>query len=303
MPAQWNQAVSLDGMRFGCEIEMGYPRYDTARALEKVLPFATFSDDGSRLYRVRSRPAGGTWKVKYDGSLYPFSSDEQSEVASPPLTYPDGLTYLRTVGKALADDGAQVSQFCGVHVHVDASSLDAIALRNLLFIAHRNEPLLTDALAIHQERLRYCRPLEADLIERMEMRNPQTVEDVLNAWYGIPNDHYHAIDHRATRYHGVNFHAIREHGTVEFRWYNSVLDPDWLTAYVQLSLALVARSCRQKRANARHKPFAGNPRWSMRVFLINLGLIGDNFQATRRLLMQRLPGNSGCCYPESRSRF
>lgn len=62
-------------------------------------------------------------------------------------------------------------------------------------------------------------------------------------------------------------------------------------AYSQLAEAMVKMAIRQKRVTAKEKPIE-NPRFDMRLFLVRLGMIGDTYKESRRILIRNLPGNS-----------
>ena len=95
------------------------------------------------------------------------------------------------------------------------------------------------------------------------------------------------------RYHGVNLHNVWYRGTVEFRWFEGTLHAGKIKAYVQLVLAVAAKSLNGRAASSRKRAF--NPqsaRYDFRVFLLHLGLIGDEFKTARKHLLEAMPGDS-----------
>lgn len=62
-------------------------------------------------------------------------------------------------------------------------------------------------------------------------------------------------------------------------------------AYIQLITAMVKMAKRQKRVIATEKPIE-NAKFEMRLFLVRLGFIGDEYKAARKLLLRNLTGNS-----------
>jgi len=78
---------------------------------------------------------------------------------------------------------------------------------------------------------------------------------------------------------------------IAFPWF-PLCDNTDLHAYAQFICALCATAKKKKRVTAKAKDDWTNPRFSMRVWLISLGLIGPEFSAARRLLCKALPGNA-----------
>lgn len=66
-------------------------------------------------------------------------------------------------------------------------------------------------------------------------------------------------------------------------------------AYIHLTAALCRMAKEQKRVTARARNFT-NEKFSMRVFLIRLGFIGDEYKTARKLLLRNLTGNSAWKY-------
>ena len=63
-------------------------------------------------------------------------------------------------------------------------------------------------------------------------------------------------------------------------------------AYAQLAQALCRTAREKTRVNAKPQDSYPNPKFSLRVFLVSLGLSGDEYKTLRRLLLTKLPGNS-----------
>ena len=62
-------------------------------------------------------------------------------------------------------------------------------------------------------------------------------------------------------------------------------------AYTRLIDALCQMAKNQKRVTAKERD-SGNDKFTMRLFLIRLGFIGDEYKAARKLLLRNLTGNS-----------
>jgi hypothetical protein len=168
-------------------------------------------------------------------------------------------------------------------------------------IASRNT-LLYQALQIEPERVRYCKELDAYLVERMNQKKPKTFAEIKEIWYAehdcqaSRNLHYHP-----SRYAALNLHAFfTRNRTCELRCFNSgtpdgKLHAGLIRSYIVLALALNHQALTQKSASAR-KCQTENPKFSMRTFLNRIGFIGPEFKNCREHLCKHLPGSAGWRY-------
>jgi hypothetical protein len=78
--------------------------------------------------------------------------------------------------------------------------------------------------------------------------------------------------------------------SVDFPWFEADIPQQELKAYTDFIAALCGMAKRQKRIVAVEKP-TDNEKFTFRLFLVRLGLIGDEYADTRRILLQNLPGN------------
>lgn len=83
----------------------------------------------------------------------------------------------------------------------------------------------------------------------------------------------------------------RTETTLKFPWFHFGVSGEEAAAYTRLISALCALAKEQKRVNAREKPVE-NEKFALRVFLIRLGFVGDEYKAARKLLLKNLSGNS-----------
>jgi hypothetical protein len=276
-------AVTLAGMRYGVEIETSCDNYEAVRAIHEVVGGETYS-------REVVDTEGRTWEVKYDSSI----RGEPCEVVTPPLRYEE-LPLLMKVVRSLRRHGARVNGSCGLHIHVDAGPMDANALRNLFLLVYREENTLFRAFGVSDARAnQFTRPAEDGVKDRMlaKKRMAQRSE-VAQAWYGTPiylsrsQNHYDG-----TRYHGLNLHSTFFRGTVEFRYFNGTLNALKIKAFVQMVLALTKRAMtmRDARRCAVRKPVG--TKYDMRCLMIELGLIGAEYEGVRAQMLAHLEGSS-----------
>jgi predicted DNA-binding WGR domain protein len=265
---------------FGVELETkGLGLEEAARAVARAL--------GGRATGAHATdPATGkVWKAVRDGSLHGTSA----EVVTPKLTY-DELPKLQEVVRALRRAGARVDHECSCHVHVTGAGHDARSLTRLAKLIHSKEQLLFKALRVDSARLaRYTRPVDEAFLRRIVHSRPEDLRDLNRAWYGHENRRPTHFD--LTRYHGLNLHAVWDKGTIEYRYANGTLHAGKVKAYVQLFLALTHKALTGHGATHRVSRTT-NEKFTFRVWLVGLGLKGDEFKAARKHLTAHLSGNS-----------
>lgn len=80
-------------------------------------------------------------------------------------------------------------------------------------------------------------------------------------------------------------------GKLVFPWFTGDADGDAVQAYSILVERLCAAAKEKQRVTAKERE-VDNPKYAMRCWLLSLGLIGDEYKNTRKLLLSRLDGNS-----------
>lgn len=82
--------------------------------------------------------------------------------------------------------------------------------------------------------------------------------------------------------------------TLKFPWF-PMATGDEAEAYALLIGGLCKVAKERKRINAKEKPVE-NEKFAFRVFLIQLGFVGDEYKAARKILLKNLTGNSAFRY-------
>jgi hypothetical protein len=286
--------VNLRDLKFGIEIEgIGQDRGTVAKAIQSIVG-GTIEHVGSPStydphHVVDSQ--GRLWKVVSDASLTSVSSNLRAEVVSPVLGYED-LEILQNVVRAIRRCGLKVDRLCGMHVHVDSSAFTGQTLANLAKIMYKQEPLILKALGVSEQRLhQYTKPISDEFIKKLEKNRPKSLDQVNKLWYGQLNTcptHYHN-----SRYNCLNLHNVWYRGTVEFRMFESTLHAGKVKAAVQFVLAIAAKALNSRAASSRKKAFdPSSAKYDFRIFLIHLGLNGDEFKTARMHLLHAMPGDA-----------
>lgn len=292
--------------KFGLEVEFtGIPLPDAAETVARFLGGTVDVTGDYYDTHTITTPNGRVWKVMYDGSIHcqkkegrktiSASSSYSVELVSPILLYREDINLVQALARRLRKAGGFVNKSCGIHIHLDGSNHTPRSIRNFVNIIYAHNDLLYKSLQIAPERMRYCKKMDAILVERMNEVKPKTLEQIESIWYenygGNRNGHYHQ-----SRYHFLNLHSFF-HGnhTVELRGFNSTLHAGKIRAYIVLALALNHQALTQKSASYR-KVQEENEKFAMRVWLNRIGFIGEEFKSCREHLYQHLSGNAAWRY-------
>ena len=79
--------------------------------------------------------------------------------------------------------------------------------------------------------------------------------------------------------------------TIKFAWFHGKIAEDTVRAYTDFISKLCEMAQKQKRAVAKEKAVE-NEKYAFRCFLLRLGMIGDDYKTSRRILLQDLTGSS-----------
>ena len=300
--------IGMKDQCFGVEVEMtGITRRQAAQALANY--FGTnpyYVGAGYDKWCVKDAE-GKVWSLMSDSSIVTemkiengyirtSDTDYRVEMVTPKLTYAE-LPKLQECVRQVRHSGAKVNSSCGIHVHVDAANHNRQSLKNLLSIMYSKEDILFKALKVNPNRIDdYCQKVREPMLEKArklsadETKNLTALESI---WYEgnvQSREHYNW-----TRYYALNLHSVFYRGTVEWRCFNSTLHAGKVAAYVNLCLAMSAQAIAQ-RSTVMRKTHSDNELFTFRVWLVRLGLNGDEFKNTRNHLLANLDGDRAWRY-------
>lgn len=224
---------------FGVEIEMvGRTRPTVAQAVHRVVggkepEHVVDQEDESITREEVHAPDGAIWKVEDDDSLH-ARENLRAELVSPILTEADMET-LKSVVAALAATGARTNRYCGAHVHIGAEEASVEDMCRLIDVMIEEEPKLVKDFRCSSRRLRsFSKLMSPAFLRRFRRRRPRTHAELERLWYGRPADTKWRSDrYHRSRYRGLNLQSYFYRFTVEFRYFDSSLDPDRVEAYVR----------------------------------------------------------------------
>lgn len=295
--------IGIKDQCFGVEVEMtGITRRRAAEALAEY--FGTTPQYLGTYYDTWgvTDPEGKVWKLMSDSSIRAErktagryesvgNGEYQVEMVTPKLTYAE-LPKLQECVRRVKKAGAKVNKSCGIHVHVDASNHNRQSLKNLIGIMYSKEDILFKALQVNPDRARdFCQKVREPMLQQARTLSSDETTDLTQLekiWYEgnvESTEHYNW-----TRYYALNLHSVFFRGTVEWRCFNSTLHAGKVAAYVNLCLAISAQAIAQ-RSTVMRKTHSENELFTFRVWLVRLGLNGDEFKHTRDHLLAHLEGD------------
>ncbi len=286
--------MDMRSLNYGVELEViGVTRERVARAIHSVVGGEVQYVGSPAVYdpwHVMD-PQERVWKVVKDGSLINVPEHLRAEAVTPILSYGD-LDVLQQIVRAIRHTGARVDGSAGLHVHVTAAPFDAPALVRFAKLFYKQEALIIAALGISAHRLnRYTKPTNPQFIEKIERHRPRTKEQLNTLWYG----HYNARPQHycPTRYHCLNLASVFFRGTIEIRCFSSTLHAGKVKSYVQYVLALAAKALNSRAASSRQREFRPeSAKYDLRIHLLHIGFIGQEFRTARKHLLSLMPGDS-----------
>lgn len=290
---------------FGIEIELtGITRCQAAQAVADL--FGTYVSHNGGYYDkyTVSDNQNREWSFVFDSNIDAVNNNRESagdsykvELNSPVLCYED-IPLLQEVIRALRHIGGVTgpNYCCGTHIHISADDYTPQQIRNLVNIFSSKENYLWDALQISSARSTYCRKSDPEFIQNINRLKPKTMQKIQNLWYKGDEDEINT-HYSSTRYHALNLHSFFQHGHYEIRCANASLHAGEVRAQIVLALA-INNAAMTKKYCSPTPSYSDNMRYSFRVWLLNLGLIGEEFKNCRMHLLKHLSGNIAWRHPE-----
>lgn len=286
-----NSIETAKELTFGTELEYtNISREKAAKAIHSVVGGAIRHLGGGYDAWTVTAPDGRVWKAVSDASLGDRTTT--AEVVSPILKWAD-LDTLQNIVRALRKAGAKTPECTSQHVHIGIDDFTARQVANFARIFYKQEELLLKAAGTLENRIRsYTKRTDREFIARLEKMKPTTIKELNKAWYGYENPNPYHYD--SSRYRAINLNNAWTRHTVEVRMFNGTTHAGEVKSNIILCLAIAGLAKNAKCASTKRQRVydEATAKYDFRVFLLRLGLNGDEFKNVRRHLLKRLPGNS-----------
>lgn len=167
-----------------------------------------------------------------------------------------------------------------INIALPVEGHTGVSLRNLVNLIYSRGTLISKATG---GRFR----VDEELIETLkDDACARTVEDFIET----------LEDYRQQYGEGLEGLLITK-DAVTFQGFPAPEDADHLQAYTRLAAQMNTQALRQQRIQA--KPInEENEKYALRIWLIRLGMNGDDFKQTRKILLENLDGNAAFRTPE-----
>lgn len=292
--------ISELGYTYGLEIENTVRNREALRDALCTAFHCGYTDE--RVHSGWAYNVNG-WLVEKDGSV------NGCELVSPVLTYGQLLSELPIVLDCIHALQGSADNSCGFHIHIGHKNYDlnddytrhgftVHTLKNLINLVTVRDTILKGACRVTY-RERWCKRYTDSFLDAI--KSAKTIDDIKSSYYwclgyedGDDDGYYNQA-----RYYLLNLHCLfgsAANGTIEFRLFNGTVNFEKIKAYVDLCSAMVDMAEKQNRISdakeSREKAESENPKYSFRTFINKLGLIGDEFKSTRKVLRMSLSGVS-----------
>lgn len=196
----------------------------------------TFDEEYFVYTATRHQP----WHIEDDRSIQTRLGQVGAELVTPILSDPEDMSLFKEVIIQLHALGFTAEKhYCGVHVHVDFSNerLSEVLVLARLFAAIESDVLAH--FAITPSRVQFASPLASHVfIQRIDRKTWGFNERVNTRFF----DRYFVRESKhdnVGRLYALNLLSLLKHGTVEFRLFNSTMNPEEIELMVDFSARLV----------------------------------------------------------------
>ena len=176
-------------------------------------------------------------------------------------------------GGKVEEPSEPIAETISIEVAVPMEGHTGSTLKNLVNMIYSKQALINKSLGITGNiiELEFCKCINEGKIESLD-------------------DFRVAIECIGEKYcPGIAFEF--NNSTVTFKFLEGESSPEKVQAYTQLIGLLNQNAKTLKHASAKSKD-TDNDKFTFRVFLIRLGMVGDEYKAARKVLLENLDGNS-----------
>ncbi|MFC5531209.1 hypothetical protein [Cohnella yongneupensis] len=171
-----------------------------------------------------------------------------------------------------APSDQSVLPFTDLEVTVDMDDHTGATLRNLANLIYSRQALIAKALGYSGNIIE--EPFIAAIHELIFDTNEKVTEKIVEVAYLCP---------------GITFDF--DNKKLTFKFFTGELDADKVQAYTHFVALLNQTAKTLKYASSKSKD-TDNEKFTFRLFLIRLGMVGEEYKLARKILLSRLEGNS-----------
>lgn len=208
---------------FGVEIEcIGIARSEAAKLITAA-GIPCFAE--SYNHKTKSH-----WKIVEDGSV--GEGYNGLEVVSPKLSGAAGMLQIKQVLETLKKANVFVDSSCGLHIHIDASDLNANDIKNAINRYSKNESKID----------KWMSPLRRDSNNDYCHKTAQINSSILNKNFNNLKSLAYYIEDSFGREYKLNVCSFLRHGTIEFRHHHGTLIFEEIKNWIEFCLNFIETS-------------------------------------------------------------
>lgn len=220
-------------MKFGIEVEFG-GQLDAL--IDELVREGLSSNTSVHSYMGHSETE---WIVKRDGSVH-----GGGELVGPPLNFDseeDRNQVTRAI-QCMQRAGCRPIEDAGIHVHIESRGMTPRQISAVSRMFARYEDVIYRLGTSGWRTLRrgartYAKPLTPE--QKAGLAKAKTDEQLQNAYYGSTSEWRRSGHGNAARYCGLNLHSHWYRGTIEFRNFNSSVNPERVQTYIAVCAAII----------------------------------------------------------------
>ncbi|WP_079913056.1 hypothetical protein [Paenibacillus sp. 32352] len=171
-----------------------------------------------------------------------------------------------------APSDQSVLPFTDLEVTVDMDDHTGATLRNLANLIYSRQALIAKALGYSGNIIE--EPFIAAIHELISYTNEKVKEKIVEVAYLCPGITYDFDNNKLT-----------------FKFFTGELDADKVQAYTHF-VALLNQTAKTLKYASSISKVTDNEKFTFRLFLIRLGMVGEEYKLARKILLSRLEGNS-----------
>ena len=236
------------------------------------MKIASLTEDRKKLVKALEKATGEKAKYlgapSFDYEIGPYTVDRTGDITVEDSAADENvLAELIAKGLVTIPEGADQT---ATIIFIPMSDHDGRSLKNMVNMIYSKGTLLSKAEGIPG----FYKASE-DLVRALDAKAPQSADDFLQVVAETEDD---ALK-------GLTF----EDGKIGFL-FPSTMDPDRIKAYMQLTELMAKMAREQKRVNAA-KCKNTNEKYTFRVWLMRLGMKGDEYKIARKIFLGNLRGH------------
>ncbi|QNU66546.1 virulence-related protein [Ruminiclostridium herbifermentans] len=198
---------------------------------------------------------------------------EQAQEQAPEQAQGQAQKQAQEKVQELAQKRAQDNEALDFEITIPLNGHTGATLRNMLNMLYSKQPVIKKAFEIEAD------ILQADFIADLNKASIQTIDEFKNE----------IAEKQQSGFNGIEFDFTNN--TITFKFFRHLQEPDRLEAYTHFA-SLLSQSARSLKHASPKPTTTDNFKFTMRVWLIRLGFVGNQYKRARKLLLQNLEGNS-----------